>query len=371
MQAPAGHARGKKPFLSDNPGSYNNARQALPLTLVEQSFDHALEQLIARTAPVARRQRAFFLDGTTVRMPHNPELCGAYPPARNQRGASHWPILRMLVAHDLDTGLAMRPEWGAVHGSQNVSEQSLVDRCIGRLPELSVLVCDSNFGVFSVAYAAWLHRHPVVVRLTPVRAQSLLKGPLEDGIDRRIEWEATKGDRRSHPELPKDVSLEGRLLVRLVQPSDGKEPFLLALFTTLEGSAGEIFPLYGKRWDIETDLCSLKSTLQLDQLSCTSVEMVAKEIDTGILAYNLVRAIMAMAAEQTGLPPRSFSFTRVRKLINTFEPLIASAKTQREADQQFDKMMYYAMRAILRKRKRKSYPRAAWGPPRVFPKHEK
>ena len=76
---------GEKPFLSNNLGSYNNARQALPLTVVEQAFDHVLEQLIARSAPVARKLRAFFLDGTTVRMPHNPEMCAAYPPARNWR----------------------------------------------------------------------------------------------------------------------------------------------------------------------------------------------------------------------------------------------------------------------------------------------
>ena len=98
--------------------------------------------------------------------------------------------------------------------------------------------------------------------------------------------------------------------------------------------------------------------------------MVAKEIDTGMLAYNLVRAITAMAAEKTGLSPRAFSFTRVRKVILAFEPLIAAAKTQREADRLFDKMMYYVMRAKLRERKRKSYPRAVWGRPRVFPKHE-
>ena len=100
----------------------------------------------------------------------------------------------------------MRPEYGPVHGSNYVSEQRLVDRCIWRLPDGSVMVGDANFGVFSVAYAALLGKHPVVLRLTPVRAQSLLGGPLEDGIDRRIVWKSTKADRKSHPELPEDAS---------------------------------------------------------------------------------------------------------------------------------------------------------------------
>ena len=38
-------------------------------------------------------------------------------------GEAHWPLLRMLVAHDLHTGLAMRPVWGAMHGCQAENKQ--------------------------------------------------------------------------------------------------------------------------------------------------------------------------------------------------------------------------------------------------------
>jgi hypothetical protein len=62
------------------------------------------------------RRAAFFFDGTTVRLPHCEELEAAYPPTANQRGVSHWPLLRLLVAHDLYTGLALRPQWGPVNG---------------------------------------------------------------------------------------------------------------------------------------------------------------------------------------------------------------------------------------------------------------
>src|SRR6266498_436188 len=97
-----------KAMVSDNTGSYNEARQALPRQVVEQGFDRIFEEWMKQshaTVPTAGRQ-GFFLDGTTVRAPHTAELCHAYPPASNQHGESHWPVLRMLVAHDLDTGLA-------------------------------------------------------------------------------------------------------------------------------------------------------------------------------------------------------------------------------------------------------------------------
>jgi len=234
------------PRLSKQTGAYSKARQELSLPVVEQCCDHAFQQLIEQAELAPDRRPAFFLDGTTVRMPHCEELVEAYPPTSNQHGVSHWPLLRLLVAHDLYTGLALRPEWGAVNGSQPVSEQGLLEKALERLPILAAVVGDANFGVFSVAYAAEQRGHPVVLRLTTVRAQHLAGGPLQDGTDRRIQWKPSREDRRAHPNLPADASVSGRLIVRQVQPSNGAKPFLLALFTTLEDPPEVVVELYGK-----------------------------------------------------------------------------------------------------------------------------
>jgi hypothetical protein len=360
---------GEKPALSSNTGSYNEARQALPLTVVEKCFDRSLEQLIQPTEGTAGR-RVFFFDGTSVRTAHSKSLSDLYPPASNQHGESHWPVIRMLVAHELDTGLALRPVWGPMYGSQAVSEQALLEQLIDRLPSKAVVLGDSNFGVFSVAYAATQQKHPVLLRMTLGRAGSLVKRDLVDGLDERIRWHPTAYERRQHPELPADAQVEGRLIVRNVQPADGSHPFLLVLFTTLADWAGEVIALYGKRWNIEVDLRTLKSTLQLEQITSTSPQMVAKEIDVALLAYNLVRAVICVAAQKANLEPRNFSFTRVQRVINAFAPLIATATGERQANALFEKMMYYVGQAKLpkRHRTRNSYPRVAWGRPRVYPK---
>jgi hypothetical protein len=359
-------------LLSSHSGAYNQARQALPLTVVEQSCDRIFEQLTAHldgTLP-ALGVRAFVFDGTSVRLAHSAALCKSYPPGSNQHGEAHWPLLRMLVAHDLKTGLAMRPQWGAMHGCQAVSEQQLLEAAIDRLPSGSVVVGDANFGVFSVAYAAAVQRsYALLLRLTTARAQRLAGGPLQDGIDRPVAWRPSREDRRSHPGLPADACVKGRLIVRQVQPDNGAAPFLLALFTTLRIDQDEVLKLYGQRWNIETDLRSLKSTLQLEQLSCTAPEMVAKELNMAISAYNLVRAVTCLAAERSGIPPRGHSFTRVRRVIDAFTPLVATAKNKQEAQHYFDLMMYYVGQATLpkRQRKRPSYPRAVWGKGESFP----
>jgi hypothetical protein len=257
-------AGGKAP--SSHTGAYNQARQALALSTVQQSCDRIFEQLVARSQPAGSgpAARAFVLDGTSMRLAHSPALCELYPPGRNRHGEGHWPLLRVLVAHDVDTGLAMRPEWGAMHGPGAVSEQSLLETALSRLPGGSTLMGDANFGVFSVACAATQRGHPVLLRLTAQRARRLAAGVLRDGIDRELVWKPSAADRRSHPKLPADACVTGRLMVRHVQPNDGAAPFLLALFTTWLSPPSEIFEFYGRRWAIETDLRTLKSTLQLD-----------------------------------------------------------------------------------------------------------
>jgi hypothetical protein len=360
---------GKPP--SFHTGAYNQARQALPRLVVQQASDRIFDELIAemdRRTPAAG-PRTFLLDGSSMRLAHTPALCRSYPPGSNQHGEAHFPLLRVLVAHDLDTGLAMRPEFGPMHGPDAVSEQQLLEAAIGRLPDGSIVIGDANFGVFSVAHAAAQANHPVVLRLTAVRARSLARGRLKDDIDRPVVWNPSRWDRRSHPNLPADASVRGRLIVRQVHPDNGATPFLLPLFATLPAASEEALSLYGKRWNIETDLRTLKSTLRLEQLTCYTPDMVAKEIEMGMVAYNLVRAMTCLASEQTGIPPRGYSFTSIRRIVEIFTPKLAAATDPAAAKQVFNEMMHCVHQAKLphRTRKRPSYPRHVLKPAKTYP----
>jgi hypothetical protein len=349
--------------LSSNTGAYNQARQSLPLSVVEQSCDRIFEQLHGRMAAGSDSTvRTFLLDGTSMRMAHSPALIQSFPLSSNQYGEHHWPVMRVLVAHELQSGLAMRPEWGPMHGPEAISEQQLLATAIGRLPAGATVIADRNFGVFSVAYAALQAGHPVLLRLTKERAERLAGEPLQDGMDRTLVWKPSQWDRKSHPDLPEDAYIQGRLLVSQVQPDNGDAPMLLALFTTLAAPEQELLKLYGQRWAIETDLRTLKRELRLDHLSCATPEMAAKEIEMSMAAYNLVRAVIGLAAEQSGIPPRGYGFTKVRRIIETLGPMLGDATDPGEAKRRFDQMMYYVQQAKLprRRRKRPSYPRAVW-----------
>jgi hypothetical protein len=151
--------------ISARTGGYCQARGKLPKLLFRQVTEEIIEQLrqiLGRDTPGQRN--VFLLDGSSVELEHCRELLGHYPPATNQHGTSHWPVLRIVVAHDADTGLASCPCWGAMYGEAAISEQALAEQSMAHLPEGATVLGDRNFGVFWMAYAAQQRNLGVVLR---------------------------------------------------------------------------------------------------------------------------------------------------------------------------------------------------------------
>jgi putative transposase len=162
------HKRIREATVSCHTGAYSDARQAMPVVVAEKVADRVLDHLLQgrREALPGWDRRVFILDGSSLEMPHTPELVREYPP----HPKSHWPVLLMLVAQELTTGLAERPCWGPMYGPHAVSEQALTEQLLDRLPPQSVLMGDINFGVFSVAFAAAQRGHDMLLRMQPNRA---------------------------------------------------------------------------------------------------------------------------------------------------------------------------------------------------------
>jgi hypothetical protein len=59
---------------------------------------------------------------------------------------------------------------------------------------------------------------------------------------------------------------------------------------------------------VEVDLRHIKTTLGMEALSCKTPTMCEKELWVYMLAYNLIRLLMAQAAVHAGVLPRQLSF---------------------------------------------------------------
>ena len=69
--------------------------------------------------------------------------------------------------------------------------------------------------------------------------------------------------------------------------------------------------LYATRWRVEENLKSLKQTMKMDVLKCTTVDGVRKELTMYAIAYNLVRLSMCQAGGRQEVAVDRVSFGRV------------------------------------------------------------
>ena len=365
--------RVRRKGISCRTGGYCQARQKLPQLLCRQVSQELVERLrvVLNPAGGGGPGNVLVLDGSSLELEHTRSLLERYPPAQNQHGHSHWPVLRIVVLHDVETGLAQQPCWGPMFGPQAVSEQELAEQAMDSLPAQSVVVGDRNFGIFSIAYAAQQRGLRVLLRLTQVRARKLAGTAISQPGERRLSWSASRWDSGKQRRLPRAAALEGRLVAARV--GRGKSKQWLYLFTTLDLPAEEILQLYARRWNIETDLRALKRTVRLHHISAQSPDMMEKEILLAVSAYNLVRAVICMAARRSRIDPRQLSFTQVLTVIDHAWPKLIAAPTQLQHDQEFLRVLTMAAQCTLPKRaKHRSYLRLTWrrGGPSRFRKAE-
>jgi len=352
--------------ISQNTGAYARACGRLSMETTAQVCDEVLAELRNRIAPEPELERpVMLLDGSSLSVEHSPSLLDAFPLGRNRRGLGHWGIVKWVALHDVRTGIALRPAWGPMYGPEAVSEQALARQAVERTAAGSVIVGDGNFGIFSFAYAVVESKREALFRLTQARAQALGAKRLLPNGECRVCWRPSSFERKKYPGLPTDAAIEGRLIV--VTQKGFRDSWYL--FTTLseETEAAKIVAWYRQRWNLELDLRTLKGTLRIKHLQGKSKAAVEKELLIAVVAYGMVRALMAEAAARAGLHPRQLSFTRAHGLLNAMTSKLCSPDAG-QRQQTYDRLLTYIGQAKLPQRsKARAFPRAVWGSGKYYP----
>jgi hypothetical protein len=345
--------------LSKDDSSYNRARQRLSLETV-LAFSHAVCDYLGRTSrPIYEDRRIFILDGTTFTLPPTPELRQAFPPASNQHGDSVWPIAQLAVAHELRSGCALLPQVDPMYGPNAISEVKQCLNIIERLPENSIVMADSNFGIFGVAHACRRAGHNFLLRLTAQRFRALVKKAELHSQDEqcktyRLSWRPSSQDRRSTPDLAQGTVIECYVHEYLLP--DGKRLYLVTDMPITGACAAE---LYCRRYDVEFDIRDVKVTLDTESIRAKSVAMMMKELMSSIVAYNLLAQFRRQAAELAKVEPRRLSFTSVWRTFR-YVLLFGKATTPEQWQATYTRALLEASRWLLPNRKKpRSYPRQA------------
>jgi hypothetical protein len=353
--------RVREGMLAENTAAFSRARKRLTLDAIER-FSRCVCDYLGRAAEsVFEGRRVFILDGTTITLPPTPSLKLAFPPATNQHGESVWPVARLMVAAELETGCILVPKVDPMYGPNNSSEAAQAREIVKELPDNCIVMADANFGIFSVAYHTRAAGKDFLFRLTSSRFKSYRKKAelIDQGTgyeSYRYEWRPTAKDRQTNPELPEDACLN--VFLHEVLLDNGTK---LRLVSNMEFDAYCMAELYRRRYDVEFDIRDVKVTMDTENIRAKSVDMVMKELLGSVIAYNLVMQFRPGAAKQANVPPRRLSFSGVwlsfqdhllRKSYDTFEQwqaaftaaLISASKRKlpnRKAPREYPRIAHY------------------------------
>jgi Transposase DDE domain len=287
-------------------------------------------------------QRALkVIDGTGFNLPDtaaNRELC---PPSDDQKPGCGFPLVRLVGVFCLKTG-ALLEETSAPYA---ISENELFHDLWPTFCPGDILVADRNFCSYgSLALLRLRHQTDGLFALHASRASDFRKGRRLGPRDRLVTWnKPTKKpaslSQAEWEQLPATLTVR---MVRVRLTTSNSRCRTITLVTTLTDP--KLWPvkllaaLYRRRWNIELFWDDIKTALHLDMLSCKTPAMVHKEIQMHLIAYNLIRALMAEAALTAHVPLERVSFTGTRDAAYHYSQAIASIP----AHQQIRRRRLYA-----------------------------
>ena len=319
----------KQQACSAETGAYCLARKRLPekfFSDVARQTGSALDTN-AKEQWLWKRRRVLAYDGSTVSMPDTLENQEAYPQPPQQKKGVGFPLARIAAFFSLSCGAVVELGICKNEGKGN-SELGLLRKLWNILKPGDVLLTDRYMCAWTELVMLKQRGVDSVTRLHHLRRIDFRRGKRLGPDDHIVEWpkppKPRSIDQETYDTLP-DVLTVRETRVNVQQP--GFRTRTIIVVTTLldveEISRDDLANLYFARWNAELDLRSLKATMQMDILRCKTPELVRKEIWTHILAYNLIRTIIAQAASKHDMKPRSISFKGAIQSLKAFQPLIA------------------------------------------------
>ncbi len=308
-------------------GPYCKARARLALSLVERLGREVGERL-STAQPDAWRWRGRevkLIDGTTVSMPDTSANQTDFPQSKTQKAGLGFPLARLVAIISLSCGAVLEWATGPCEGKRT-GETAMLWQLAHHLRPGDVVIADRYFSGYFLL--AWLIRHgvDVVVRQHQLRHTDFRRGRRLGAKDHIVAW--TRPPRPSWMDAATYAAMPETLLLR--EARVGGLTLVTSLVASEQVSKQELLVLYHARWQVELDLRSIKTVMQMEVLRCKSPAMVKKEIAVHLLAYNLVRAVMAQAASLGHLLPRQLSFKATLQLVRAFEENLRHAPRGRQ-----------------------------------------
>ena len=312
--------------------AYCEARTRLPVEIFRALLRETGQRVAAQASRVGlwRGHRVVSVDGSSFSMSDTKPLQALFHWAPGQRG-HEFPVSKFVALFDLITGALL----DLVPASMREHELLIVQRLHHLLRPHDIVVADRLYCAYTyLAQLFSLQLHSVIrvpvgsrrVDFRPHRGHGAFKhwkGPQSIWIrrlgkhDQIVDWIKpaqlpTWLARETWEGLPTLLRVR-ELRYRLTQR--GFRSRTVTLVTTLldpkRYPKKAVAELYGLRWQVETNLRHLKTTMKMDVLRCQTADGIFRELGVFGIVYNAVRLMMIHAGEAQGAPPGRISFIDV------------------------------------------------------------
>lgn len=209
----------------------------------------------------------------------------------------------------LATGAALDAAMGP-HSGKGSGELGLVRRLLAGFRPGDVMLADAlycNYFLIATLMAAGVD---VLFEQNGSRITDFRRGQSLGTRDHIVRW--PKPARPEWMTLEQHAQFPDELTLR--EAKVDHQVLVTTLLNHRQVTKRDLSHLYARRWNVELDLRNLKTTTGMDVLSCQTPQMNEKQLWVHLLAYNVIRLLMAQAACNAGIDPRGLSFKHTVQL---------------------------------------------------------
>jgi len=323
---------------SGDTGDYCRARAKLDLAALHRLTAQVAQQLEEKAHPswLWHGLHAKLIDGFTFTMPDTVENQAEFPQQTNQRPGAGFPIARACAVLSLATAAIHNLSIGPYEGKET-GESALLREILDCLKEGDVAVFDRYFCSFMMLAMLRLGGVHFCARLHQRRLSDFRRGRRLGPDDHLVTWIRPARppwmSEDLYARIPQTMTLR-ELRFHVTVP--GRRVETLTVVTSLTDAEAyppeEIATLYGYRWNAELDIRDIKQTLGLDHVRCKTPNMVRRELWVTLLAYNLIRKLIATAAAVHEKQPRQLGFTLGCQTVLSSWMLLATGTCRNERE---------------------------------------
>ena len=356
--------------VDEGTAAYVQARQRLPRERLEKALAHTAHTADRRVGDQGRLngRPVKVADCSTTQLPDTKKNQKRYPQPSSQKPGCGCPLINFLVLFSLSSGAILRvtlAHWKnhdlrLLHGLWNALEKG------------DILLGDRAYGEYLTLAALPARGVDVVARMHGARRvdfrQAIKRSGRHDGLFR---WE--KGYQQSEilssqqwSQVPAQISVRLLRFDAVIRRRKKRITLVTTLLDPVAYPAHELIGLYARRWHLELALRHLKTTMGMELLRCQTPDMAEKELLAYLVAYNLIRCLMAQAVAQAGVQMDRLSFKGTVDAVRQYTPAIHKARSKAQRQSLCHEFLQTIIRDLVPLRPHRQEPRAVKRRPKAY-----